>query len=119
MIKCKICENDLTIKKLTCRHCGTSYEGEFSLPILAKLSQNSQNLAIELILAGGNLKDLSQKLDITYPTLKKRIQDLQSEIIMLIKERENEITYIKKKMEKNEITKQEGEKIINELLGII
>jgi len=119
MIKCKICGGDLSIRQFTCKQCKTSFSGDFSLPILAKLPLNSQKLAVELILAGGNLKDLAEKLGITYPTLKKRIQDLQSEIIMLINERDSEINYIKKKMEKNEITKEEGERIINELLGVI
>ncbi|ACM92930.1 conserved hypothetical protein [Nautilia profundicola AmH] len=119
MTKCFVCKSNLQIERLKCTHCNTVFEGGFSFPLLAKLSLNSQKLALELILAGGNLKDLAEKLGITYPTLKKRIQDLQSELIMLIKERDDEITYIKSKIRNNEISKEEGEKIINELLGNI
>jgi len=119
MTKCFVCKSNLQIKKLKCNFCKTIFEGDFSFPLLAKLSLNSQKLAIEFILAGGNLKDLAEKLNITYPTLKKRIQDLQSELIMLIQERDNEIIYIKNKIKNNEISKEEGEKIVNELLGNI
>ena len=119
MTKCFVCNNNLNILKLKCNYCNTVYEGDFSFPILAKLSLNSQKLAIELILAKGNLKELAQKLNITYPTLKKRINDLHSEIIMLIKERDEEISYIKNKIKNNEISKYEGEKLIKELSGDI
>jgi hypothetical protein len=38
---------------------------------------------------------------------------------MLINERDEQIIYIKNKIKNNEISKEEGEKIINELLGNI
>ena len=98
MTKCFVCKSNLQIQKLKCNRCNTVFEGDFSFPLLAKLSLNSQKLALELILAGGNLKDLAEKLNITYPTLKKRIQELQSEIIMLINERDEQIIYIKNKI---------------------
>lgn len=46
------------------------------MPPLARLTGDEQRLAEELIICGGNMKKVAEHFDITYPTLRKRLNEL-------------------------------------------
>lgn len=76
MTKCLICENNLLIDSLSCKCCNTTYKSKSYFPRLARLSLEEQHLTEALVLHGGNLKEMAESLDVSYPTLKKRLNDL-------------------------------------------
>ncbi|MDH3432164.1 MAG: DUF2089 domain-containing protein [Gammaproteobacteria bacterium] len=76
MHQCLNCESGLAVTKLRCPSCQVSYEGEFSLPRLGRLAPAQQHLAEQLIMAAGNLKQVAANLEVSYPTLRKRLDEL-------------------------------------------
>lgn len=61
---------------MACPACRLAYDGSFHLPRLARLEAGHQQLAERILLAGGNLKEVAGALEVSYPTLRKRIDGL-------------------------------------------
>jgi hypothetical protein len=53
-----------------------TYEGDISQARLARLTPEQQHLAEQILLASCNLKDVAQSLEVSYPTLRKRLDGL-------------------------------------------
>lgn len=117
MTKCLICENDLTVTSCTCEACKTEYKGTFFFPRLARLSQEERLLAEALIFHGGNLKEMAEDLNISYPTLKKRLNELSNALNAKKQEDEKRIERILKDIELQKIGAEEGIKLIREISG--
>ena len=117
MTKCLICEETLFINSLSCKACNTRYKGEFYYPRLARLSLDEQKLVESLISHGGNLKEMSEVLCVSYPTLKKRLNELSTSLQMKKAEDEKKIQQILKEIELQNINAQEGIKLIREING--
>ncbi len=74
--KCPICNEELVIEKLHCKHCGISIDGEFTLSNIAKLN-GEQLLFVEMFLKNqGNIKAVEKEMNISYPTVKKILNDV-------------------------------------------
>jgi len=119
MTECLVCKHHLTIKSLSCEKCKMTYNSTFSFPRLARLSQEEQRLAESLILHGGNLKTMAETLDVSYPTLKKRLNELSSSLKKKQKDDERQIEDILYAIESKEISAEEGIKLIREINGEI
>ena len=117
MYHCPFCEHLLSISKLSCEGCQSHFEGKFSFSRLARLKIDYQKLAEALIFSGGNLKDLALKLDLSYPTLKKRLLSLTQNLEVLKEEDELEVQSIIRKIEDEGIKPEEGIKRIKEIQG--
>lgn len=117
MIRCAMCGNSLKTKRLGCDCCGVAMEGDFSFPRLLRLSAEHLALAEAFLLCGGNLKDLSATLEVSYPTLRKRLDDLIAQLQNLKKQDEEKIGQILSQIEKKEIVPEAGIKKIKEING--
>ncbi len=117
MTKCVICESDLVIAELSCKACHTGYKGTFHFPRLARLSLEEQRLAESLIEHGGNLKEMSEVLSVSYPTLKKRLNELAVSLKAKKAEDEKKIEQILKEIEFQQMSAEEGIKLIREING--
>jgi len=117
MIKCQICKSDITVTSCKCESCKTQYQGTFYLPRLARLSHEEQKLAEALILHGGNLKELAENINLSYPTLKKRLKELSVSLEKKKAEDEAKIAQILQDIESKKISAQEGMKLILEING--
>lgn len=73
---CPSCGQRLQIERLQCAACHTVVEGSFGWPRLSRLSPEDQQLVELLILASGSLKAVAKRLGISYPTMRKRLDDL-------------------------------------------
>ncbi len=73
MHHCATCHGTLEAERLRCTACGLAYEGRFALPRLARLGPAEQGLAERVLLAAGNLKEVAGAIEISYPTLRKRL----------------------------------------------
>jgi len=114
---CPICEETLQITSLSCPACQMEYGGTFYFPRLARLTVEERKLAEALILHGGSLKEMAAALEISYPTLKKRLSELTESL--QIKQREDEayIEQIFSDIEAGKINAKEGIRIIREING--
>lgn len=117
--KCPICENEMSITRLQCNHCHIEINGEFSLSKLNLLTKE-QLFFVELFLKNqGSIKAVEKELNISYPTVKKILNDVlstlgyrvESEEIAMINERE----LILDQLAKKQISFEEATKRLKEL----
>jgi len=74
--KCPVCGNPLHVVKLKCDHCGTTIEGEFELPLLARLSREHQLFVVAFLRAEGKMNKVQEVLGISYPTARARLLEV-------------------------------------------
>jgi hypothetical protein len=86
-ILCPACQSMLQIKRLVCQGCQTSIEGDYELPLLARLPQDDQNFLTEFIKTSGSLKEMAAMMGLSYPT----VRNILDEIITRIKQIEQKI----------------------------
>jgi hypothetical protein len=50
--------------------------GRFELPLLTTLSATDQQFIVDFVRSSGSLKDMAQKLGLSYPTVRNLLDDL-------------------------------------------
>ena len=91
---CPSCKGNLTISSLQCSCCGMELKKEFELSSFDKLDSEQYLLLISFLKNRGNLKEVQSELKLSYPTVKKRLDDLLISLGLnepLSKETEKEI----------------------------
>jgi hypothetical protein len=73
---CPSCSGTLKVTSLGCDACETTVSGKFDLPALAKLSPGDQQFVLDFIRSSGSLKEMAQKLNLSYPTVRNMLDDL-------------------------------------------
>ncbi|NNE24418.1 MAG: DUF2089 family protein [Rhizobiales bacterium] len=74
MSRCLQCDQALEVSQLRCRGCEVTHSGRFMTGRLARLSGSQQRLIEQVILAGGNLKEVARDAEVSYPTFRKRLE---------------------------------------------
>ena len=74
--RCPVCGEDLFVKKLSCSHCGTSVEGNFDLPRLARLTPEHQRFIELFVRSEGKLNRVQEVLGISYPTARAQLHEV-------------------------------------------
>ena len=74
--KCPICDEELRVTKLNCPNCNTNIEGEFSLCRFCQLSEEQKHFLEAFIRNRGNIKEIEKDLDISYPTVRNKLEDV-------------------------------------------
>lgn len=111
--ECPICASDLSVAKLKCSHCNTEISGEFQLSKFNYLSKEHLYFIEVFIKNKGSIKTIEKELGISYPTVKKTLD----EVIVSLGYEPSEEDKVKKeelwsKLEKGEISAQEAAKLI-------
>lgn len=73
---CPVCSNELHIKKLECSSCETVIEGNFSLSKFNYLSKENLYFIEVFVKNRGNIKIIEKELNISYPTVKKMLDEV-------------------------------------------
>jgi hypothetical protein len=79
-IHCPSCESSLSVSQLTCETCQTQVSGNFSLPLLLKLSEVEQNFILQFFLSSGSLKEMAIQMGNSYPTVRNKLDDMIEKI---------------------------------------
>ena len=115
---CPVCGENLSVSVLTCDKCDTSIHGKFNLSKFDYLSVSQQEFALVFIKNGGNIKLIEKELNISYPTVKKYLDEL---IDALGFEKINEVEVRKlskediyKALKNGEISFDEAEEMLKE-----
>lgn len=112
--KCPVCGNELKVSKLSCSNCHTSIEGSFTLCKFCKLSSEQKNFLEVFIRNRGNIKEIEKDLNISYPTVKNKLENLIEALGYSPKYAEPEIDKkdILDRLESGEITTEEALKLL-------
>ncbi len=73
---CPVCKHELRVEKLHCDHCHTSIEGSFTLSKFNYLEQDKLYFIEMFIKNRGNIKAIEKELNISYPTVKKMLDEV-------------------------------------------
>lgn len=79
--ECPVCKGQLEILKFRCPKCDVCFEGHFSRDWLEGLSASQLEFIKLFLLVQGNLKEMQKHLGISYPTIKNRLADINSQIV--------------------------------------
>ena len=114
---CPICSNKLTAKTLRCNECDTEISGEFTLSPFDFLTKEQLEFALVFIKNQGNIKAIEKDLGISYPTVKKNIEDL---CISLNMKEDNDSNNdlreeTKRRLKRGEISFEDAERILGKL----
>lgn len=72
-ITCPSCGSQLEIAELHCPACGTTVRGAYPLDRFAALSAEDEQFLLTFLAARGNLKEVQDRLDLSYPTVRSRL----------------------------------------------
>ena len=79
-LTCPSCGNKLKVKSLACEQCDTNVNGSFDLPALASLSPDQQKFISDFVKCSGSLKEMAQKIGLSYPTVRNMLDDIITKI---------------------------------------
>jgi len=106
---CPVCGDMLHVTKLECDSCHTTINGEFYLSKFSYLKKEHLYF-IELFLKNkGNIKQMEKDLNISYPTVKKNLDDV---IRALGYDVENNNMDVLSKLETGELTPEEAASLL-------
>lgn len=72
-ITCPSCGSQLEIAELHCPACDTTVRGAYPLDQFAALSGEDEQFLLTFLAARGNLKEVQDRLDLSYPTVRGRL----------------------------------------------
>lgn len=116
-MKCPSCKCDMHISARGCTACGIEVKGRFCEPRLARLPNEMQQLAELFLLHGGNLKELAAVLDLSYPTLRKRVDTMVETLRGLQAADQRQIALWLQSVERGEMPAEEAARMIREING--
>jgi len=74
--RCPVCDHEMRISKLTCTHCPTKIEGDFSSCKFCRLPAEQLAFMEAFIKCRGNIKEVEKELGISYPTVRSRLDSV-------------------------------------------
>ncbi len=111
--ECPICKSDLKVTKLSCTHCGTELTGDFQLSKFNYLSKEHLYFIEVFIKNKGNIKQIEKELGISYPTVKKNLDEVIVSLGYEISDEEKtKRVDVLAKLEKGEISASEAAKLL-------
>jgi len=89
-VQCPACGSGLKVKSLGCDQCQTAIEGRFDIPVLCRLEADEQLFLLAYIKNNGSLKEMARIMNLSYPSVRNRLDDIITRINALEKESNHE-----------------------------
>lgn len=116
LTKCPVCREELKITKLECSHCSTKIENDFSFSKFEKLSNEQLNFVEVFLSCRGNIKDVEKKLNISYPTVRGKLDEINNVLgLNAKKDSEKEKQHIMDMLENGDLSSDEAIKLLKNL----
>lgn len=75
---CPMCSGALAINRLACTRCDTVIESVLPIPPLLRLPADLADFALVFLKCRGNIREVERELGISYPTVCKRLDLLNT-----------------------------------------
>ena len=106
--RCPLCDGQLEPVKLRCRSCEMTMEGRLPVSRLALLSAEQQQFVEAFLVARGNIKEVERELGISYPTVRKKLDEVVQALGHAPAARRREQEEILDAIKRGEMSPQEG-----------
>ena len=73
---CPVCRNMLSVTRLYCDACQTTIDGKFGISKLGQLPAEHQHFIEVFLTSRGNIKEVEKELNISYPTVRKKLDEV-------------------------------------------
>ncbi len=113
---CASCDStNVFVSSVRCGDCETRFEGQFEIPGLLKLNPDDLNFITLFVQHSGSLKEMAKEMDISYPTVRNRLNEIIDALMKTqnIKIKENE--KILKDLEAGKISAKDAAKKLSKL----
>jgi len=111
---CPVCSGQLRVTHLKCSECGTELSGEFVANEFARLPAEKLDFLRTFLACRGNLKEVEAALNISYPTVRGRLDQLLGALELSAAEvedqREDDRAGVLEALERGELSVEEAEK---------
>lgn len=74
--QCPTCEGKLNVTELKCNNCNTRIIGDFYLDEIFQLNNEQQQFLKIFIKTRGNIKSMEKELEMSYPTVRNKLNEL-------------------------------------------
>lgn len=74
--RCPYCGGEMKVERIRCAACKTAVEGDIPVPRLARLSPEERDFVELFVRSSGSLKEVARQLDISYPTVRNRLDEM-------------------------------------------
>lgn len=74
--KCPVCGENLRVTKLECPSCHTEVGGDFELGKFSQLNDQQLEFVEVFIKLRGNIKEVEEEMGISYPTVRKKLDQV-------------------------------------------
>jgi len=77
---CPVCGGEMVVKQLNCPSCKTDITGTFSTSLSNPFDEDEWKFVTEFLVCEGNLKCLSERINLSYPTLKNKLLKIKQKL---------------------------------------
>ena len=117
---CPVCDNELIITRLNCDKCNIEISGEFSLSRLSLLTKEQLKFVEIFLKNSGSIKAIEKDLNISYPTVKKLLNEVLQELGYDVNDQNDNKESLKRqeildKLANKEITYEEASEALKNL----
>lgn len=106
--QCPICAGQLEPVKLKCISCDLVLEGKLPMSRLALLSPDQQQFIEVFLVARGNIKEVERELGISYPTVRKKLDEVTQALGYVPQARRMQRIEILNAIDRGDISASEG-----------
>ena len=78
--RCPACSAELVVTRMSCQRCDTEVAGRFETTVFDRLAPESLAFAEIFVRLRGNIKEMERELGLPYNTVRKRLDDVVSEM---------------------------------------
>lgn len=107
-ISCPLCDGRLEPVRLRCTSCEATVQGKLPVSGLALLAAEQQQFVEAFLVARGNIKEVERELGISYPTVRKRLDEVVLALGHTPMARRRDLEEILDAIDCGELSPQEG-----------
>jgi hypothetical protein len=74
--KCPLCGGEITVTRLQCSACDTSFEGRFSSGSFSQLTADQLGFVELFVRCEGKITRMEEELGLSYPTIRNRLHEI-------------------------------------------
>ena len=112
---CPACDARMNITELRCSKCNTTVQGNFPINKLISLPEEDREFLITFLRSRGNIKEVQERMGISYPTVKNRLDKLLAALGLLNEVKGISRTEIINSLNNGEITAEEAVNLLKEI----